>query len=156
MDLHLAGKTAVVTGGSRGIGLEIVRTLLAEGMHVVSGSRTVTAALKETDAMAVTVDLSTSDGSAHLIAAAVSALGGIDLVVNNVGVGDTNDVIQGALRNLVDLPTRPGSTPSRSTSTAPCGPVVPPSPASSSVTAPSSTFHLPVLVWSAPDRSTTT
>jgi NAD(P)-dependent dehydrogenase (short-subunit alcohol dehydrogenase family) len=54
--------------------------------------------------MAVTVDLSTSDGSAHLIAAAVSALGGIDLVVNNVGVGDTNDVIQGALRNLVDLP----------------------------------------------------
>ena len=41
MDLQLSGKTAVVTGGSKGIGLAIVRTLLAEGMKVVTGSRSV-------------------------------------------------------------------------------------------------------------------
>ena len=44
MDLGLSGKTAVVTGGSKGIGLATVRTLLAEGMRVVTGSRTVTPA----------------------------------------------------------------------------------------------------------------
>jgi NAD(P)-dependent dehydrogenase (short-subunit alcohol dehydrogenase family) len=104
VDLQLTGKTAVVTGGSRGIGLEIVRTLLAEGMRVVSGSRTVTAALKHTGAVAITVDLSSPEGPADLIAAAVAELGGIDLVVNNVGVGDTGDVIQGALNDLIDLP----------------------------------------------------
>lgn len=48
MDLQLTGKTAVVTGGSKGIGLALVRTLLAEGMRVVTGSRTITAELKET------------------------------------------------------------------------------------------------------------
>jgi hypothetical protein len=48
MELELSGKTAVVTGGSKGIGLATVRTLLAEGMRVVTGSRTVTPALAET------------------------------------------------------------------------------------------------------------
>jgi len=57
MDLQLSGKTAVVTGGSKGIGLAVVRALLSEGMRVVTGSRTVTAELKETDAIPVTVDL---------------------------------------------------------------------------------------------------
>ena len=45
MDLHLSGKTAVVTGGSKGIGLAVVRTLLAEGMRVVSASRSLTSGL---------------------------------------------------------------------------------------------------------------
>jgi len=39
MDLGLAGKTAVVTGASRGIGLAIVRALAAGGAHVVAGSQ---------------------------------------------------------------------------------------------------------------------
>jgi NAD(P)-dependent dehydrogenase (short-subunit alcohol dehydrogenase family) len=56
MELELSGKTAVVTGGSKGIGLATVRTLLAEGMRVVTGSRTVTPALAETAAVPVTVD----------------------------------------------------------------------------------------------------
>ncbi|MFI6602691.1 SDR family NAD(P)-dependent oxidoreductase [Nonomuraea sp. NPDC050536] len=104
MDLHLTGKTAVVTGGSKGIGLALVRTLLAEGMRVVTGSRTITAELKETEAVPVTVDLATAGGPAELIDRAVGVLGGIDLLVNNVGVGDTDDFAKGARFNLLELP----------------------------------------------------
>ena len=65
MDLNLSGKTAVITGGSKGIGLEIVRTLLAEGMNVVSGSRRLTPELSATQAVHVAVDLTTPDGPAE-------------------------------------------------------------------------------------------
>lgn len=104
MDLQLAGKTAVVTGGSKGIGLEVVRQLLAEGVRVVSGSRTITPGLKETDALAVTVDLSTPDGPARLIDAALTEYGGVDVLVNNVGIGDSETFAEGALRDLTELP----------------------------------------------------
>jgi NAD(P)-dependent dehydrogenase (short-subunit alcohol dehydrogenase family) len=104
VELQLTGKTAVVTGGSKGIGLEITRTLLEEGMRVVTGSRTITPELKDTTATAVTVDLSTPAGAIALVDAALLEFGAIDLLVNNVGVGDTNDVIQGAVHDLIDLP----------------------------------------------------
>jgi NAD(P)-dependent dehydrogenase (short-subunit alcohol dehydrogenase family) len=104
MELDLSGRTAVVTGGSKGIGLAVVRTLLAEGMRVMTGSRTITAELRATAAVPIAVDLSTSDGPGELIARAVAEFGGIDVLVNNVGIGDTADVAQGALRNLAELP----------------------------------------------------
>ena len=106
MDLDLAGKTAVVTGGSKGIGLAVVRALLAEGARVVTGSRTITADVKETAAIPVTVDLSTPDGPNELIERAVAALGGIDILVNNVGIGDHRDLVDGAVAGLLDLPDR--------------------------------------------------
>ena len=40
MDLYLAGKTAVVTGASKGIGFAVTTALVAAGAHVVAGSRT--------------------------------------------------------------------------------------------------------------------
>jgi 3-oxoacyl-ACP reductase-like protein len=43
MDLELAGKSAVVTGASKGIGLAVVRELAAEGGNVVAGARNVDA-----------------------------------------------------------------------------------------------------------------
>jgi NAD(P)-dependent dehydrogenase (short-subunit alcohol dehydrogenase family) len=104
MELNLAGKTAVVTGGSKGIGLATVRALLAEGMRVVSGSRTITSGLAETEAVAVTVDLATPDGPAQLIDRALAELGGIDVLVNNVGIGDPDDINKGLLLNVVELP----------------------------------------------------
>ncbi|KAB8174256.1 SDR family oxidoreductase [Microbispora catharanthi] len=104
MNLHLLGKKAVVTGGSKGIGLAIVRLLAEEGVEVVSASRTVTPELKETGAVPIVVDLSTEHGPAELIDRAIAALGGIDLLVNNVGIGDTDDIIQGARHSVLDLP----------------------------------------------------
>ena len=89
MDLHLAGRTAVVTGASRGIGLAITRALVEEGATVVSGALT---GSPELDALAagghvhpVAVDLTTPEGPGTLIETAVALAGGIDLLVNNVG-----------------------------------------------------------------------
>lgn len=104
MNLQLADKTAVVTGGSRGTGLAIVQALLAEGMRVVTGSRRLTAELEETDAVHVPVDLATSDGATVLISQALAELGGIDVLINNVGIGDTDDLVKGALLDLRELP----------------------------------------------------
>jgi NAD(P)-dependent dehydrogenase (short-subunit alcohol dehydrogenase family) len=104
VDLKLAGKTAVVTGGSKGIGLDVVRVLIEEGAKVVSGSRTITPELKETGAYAVTVDLSTPDGPQRLIDEAVEHFGGIDVLINNVGIGDSDTLVDGATQTLLTLP----------------------------------------------------
>ncbi len=86
MDLHLAGRTAVVTGASKGIGLAITRALADEGATVVAGALRGSAELDDlartADVHPVSVDLSTPTGPAELIAAAPD---GIDVLVNNVG-----------------------------------------------------------------------
>lgn len=89
MNLNLATKTAVVTGASRGIGLSTVRTLIDEGVRVVGAARAITPELKDTGAFAVSADLSTAHGVSALIDNALVELGGIDLLVNNVGGGDS-------------------------------------------------------------------
>ncbi|MFI0447223.1 oxidoreductase [Actinomadura sp. 6N118] len=91
MDMALKGRTAVVTGASRGIGLAIVTALIGEGMRVVAGARTVTAELTATGAVCVPADLSTPEGPVELVARAAGEVGGIDLLVNNVGGGDSGE-----------------------------------------------------------------
>jgi NAD(P)-dependent dehydrogenase (short-subunit alcohol dehydrogenase family) len=103
MDLGLQDKVAVVTGGSRGIGLATVRLLCDEGMHVMAGSRRSTPELEATPAAHLPVDLTTADGPARLVAAAVERFGGVDLLVNNVGVGDAEDQIRGVVEDLITL-----------------------------------------------------
>jgi NAD(P)-dependent dehydrogenase (short-subunit alcohol dehydrogenase family) len=97
VDLHLDGKSAVVTGASKGIGLAITRALVAEGVTVVTGSRdtggdltdlAAAPATGDTRRAAVhplTVDLTAPDGPARLIEHAVATSGGLDILVNNVG-----------------------------------------------------------------------
>src|SRR5688572_15284472 len=77
MELGLTGKLAVVTGASRGIGAAVMEALGAEGARVVGGSRS----------GPVEVDLSTPEGPGYLIERAVADIGGIDILVNNVGHG---------------------------------------------------------------------
>lgn len=86
MDLHLSGKHAVVTGASRGIGLAIVRALLAEGAEVTGVAR---AGTPETQALQdeggfrmIEADLSADDG---ILAAVAQVEGDVDILVNNVG-----------------------------------------------------------------------
>jgi NAD(P)-dependent dehydrogenase (short-subunit alcohol dehydrogenase family) len=86
MNLNISGMQALVTGGSRGIGLAVTRALVAEGARVVVGSREMSADLetltKQEDVRAVMVDLSHPDGPARLVAEAGDQ---IDILVNNVG-----------------------------------------------------------------------
>ncbi|MEV5976349.1 SDR family NAD(P)-dependent oxidoreductase [Streptomyces sp. NPDC052114] len=102
MDLQLTGKTAVVTGASRGIGLATVSALMDEGMRVVAAARTITPELKATGATGISVDLSAADAPARLIAQAEEALGGLDLLVNNVGGGDTGEGWAGGFLTFTD------------------------------------------------------
>jgi NAD(P)-dependent dehydrogenase (short-subunit alcohol dehydrogenase family) len=86
MDLGLDGRTAIVSGASRGIGLAVTRGLVAEGVHVTAGARKSSAELDEMAGTGmvrvVQVDLAEPDGPARLVAAAGDR---IDILVNNVG-----------------------------------------------------------------------
>jgi NAD(P)-dependent dehydrogenase (short-subunit alcohol dehydrogenase family) len=81
MDLGLEGKTAVVTGASKGIGLAIVRALAEEGARVYAGARTIDSLEGIDDVTPVAVDLATPEGPAELVARA----GQVDILVNNMG-----------------------------------------------------------------------
>ncbi|MEV4604339.1 SDR family oxidoreductase [Amycolatopsis sp. NPDC049253] len=85
MDLLLRGKTALVTGASRGIGLAVTRALVEEGVQVVAAARNVDGDLKELPVETVAVDLGTPDGAARVVEEAMVRVGGIDVLVNNVG-----------------------------------------------------------------------
>lgn len=88
MDLQLSGRTAVVTGASKGIGLATTRTLLGEGANVVAVSRTATAELDALTGPAllhVPADLMDPEAPAQAVARAVEAFGGLDILVNNAG-----------------------------------------------------------------------
>jgi 3-oxoacyl-[acyl-carrier protein] reductase len=88
LDLGLTDRRALVTGGSRGIGREIARTLAAEGARVAvvargeEGLRSVEAELGVTG---IAADLTGEKGCAAAFAAAERALGGVDVLVNNLG-----------------------------------------------------------------------
>ena len=98
MDLGLAGKVAIVTGSSRGLGLAAAHALIAEGAHLVvcaRGEDALTHAAGELKKFAVSgarvvpvaADVSTEAGNQKVIDAAVKEFGRIDVLVNNVGLG---------------------------------------------------------------------
>lgn len=102
MELGISGKTAIVTGASRGIGLAVTRTLAAEGVRVVGAARTITPDLEQVAAVAVSADLSTRDGAMALVEQATAAVGGIDFLVNNVGAGDPDTLSLGGFLEVDD------------------------------------------------------
>ena len=93
MDLGLARKVAVVTGGSRGLGFHSARALAAEGARLAICARGETAleaaaaALRAEGAevLAVACDVAAEGGAAELIEAVRERYGALDVLVNNVG-----------------------------------------------------------------------
>jgi NAD(P)-dependent dehydrogenase (short-subunit alcohol dehydrogenase family) len=89
----LSGKTALVTGGSRGLGLQIAEALGEQGAKIVLSARKqaeldeAVAHLKQRgiEASAVAADLSQETAIATLTAEAINRLGHIDILVNNAG-----------------------------------------------------------------------
>jgi NAD(P)-dependent dehydrogenase (short-subunit alcohol dehydrogenase family) len=85
MDLKLAGKIAVVTAASKGIGLAIVRSLVEEGARVVAGARDVHVLEGMQGVTPVAVDLAAPDGPGRLVQRAIDDHGRVDVLVNNMG-----------------------------------------------------------------------
>ena len=108
MDLGLRDRVAIVTGSSRGLGLAIARALASEGCLVCLCGRTESTleqarrevavrAVGAERVIAIAADVSEPGGAKSVIDGAVAAFGGIDILVNNVGLArgativDTSD-----------------------------------------------------------------
>src|SRR4029077_5054422 len=100
MDLHLKDKTALVTGSTAGIGLEIARKLAIEGARVIVTGRN-QAKLDQAvesirtaggaDISGVLADPSTATGAAALVQAAPQ----VDILINNLGIYE--------IKNFIDI-----------------------------------------------------
>ena len=99
--MALNGKVAFVTGGSRGIGLAIARALIAEGAQVAITGKSaahLSSARPEIERAGpgkvetLQADVRSYTDIERAIAAAVSRFGGLDIVINNAGVGIFADV----------------------------------------------------------------
>ena len=98
MDLGLSGKIAIVTGSTRGLGFASAKALLAEGCNVTicaRGEEGIAAAVMELRSaipdggsrlLAIQADVSTDKGVADVILRTVETFGGLDILVNNVGL----------------------------------------------------------------------
>ena len=91
----LSGKVAIVTGGARGIGEALVRTLCREGAACLftyvsssSSAETLAQEIRESGGKAVPVmlDVRDYDGARRLVTQAKEDFGGIDILINNAGI----------------------------------------------------------------------
>lgn len=127
MDLGLRDKVAIVTGSSRGLGLASARALAAEGCRVTLCARTestLRAAAAEIAALAgspdrvhvVAADVSTAAGVRSVIDGTVATFGGIDVLVNSVGLargGGITDTDDGQWQEAIDHTLLPAIRASR-------------------------------------------
>lgn len=102
MDLGLSGKTAVVTGGSTGIGLATARALAREGVRVVLCARDremVQARAREISAefgvevRGVAADVTRPDDLARLVEEVESTFGSADILISNAGEGTVETIL---------------------------------------------------------------
>ena len=98
----LAGQVAIVTGGSRGIGLAIARALVREGVQVAITGRSashLSAARPKIEGSGpgavetLQADVRRYDEVQRAIDATVARFGGLDILINNAGIGIFSDVL---------------------------------------------------------------
>src|SRR5687768_10505468 len=104
MNLHLTDKVALVTGSSRGLGLASAHALAAEGARVCLCARgaealaQAAADVRRVSAadrvISVTGDLATDSGIRTVVARTIEAFGGIDILVNNIGLGGGGGLLE--------------------------------------------------------------
>src|SRR5215467_91284 len=102
MDKRLNGKTAIITGASRGIGRAIARRLAAEGAQVVLCARDSDLLREgitqiETDgggAIGIPLDLRTPDAARRVVDFTVNTYDRIDILVNNAGATKRGDFLE--------------------------------------------------------------
>jgi len=94
MQLNLSGKTALVTGSSKGIGLAIAETLLAEGCKVALNGRSSDQLNKATNqlqgSIGVIGDMTEPNEAKKIVADVISSFGKLDILVCNVGSGKSS------------------------------------------------------------------
>lgn len=93
---QLSGKTALITGGARGIGAAIARAYLREGAKVMLADLSEAAVQKaaaDMGVMAVQMDVTRQDSIDAGVAHAVAQMGGLDILVNNAGVYDLGPIV---------------------------------------------------------------
>lgn len=100
--MKLAGKAAIVTGAGRNIGEEIAKLFAKEGARVAvvdmdEGRANAVADMIKADggdAVAVVCDVADPADISKMVSATVAALGGIDILVNNVAISDNKDIFE--------------------------------------------------------------
>ena len=96
-------RSALVTGGSSGIGLAIARVLREEGFALTLAARTperLEAAAAELDALSVATDVRDEHACAHVVAAHLDEHGGLDMLVNSAGVGVAGGIEQQDVKRI--------------------------------------------------------
>jgi 3-oxoacyl-[acyl-carrier protein] reductase len=94
VNLELAGKACLVSGASRGIGRAIAQALAREGARIVAvarGAGDLEALQRDLECTTVVADVATADGASKAVDEAVRALGGLDVVIANVGKSFARD-----------------------------------------------------------------
>ena len=115
MDLNISGKTALITGGSRGLGRQCAISLAREGVNVAICGRTVET-LNETvkeleshhvEAVGVVADVTDIESLIKFHDETVSRLGHVDILINNAGGHvsrqDINEVSLDDFKSTFDL-----------------------------------------------------
>ncbi len=96
-------RSALITGGSSGIGLAIARMLKEEGYALTLASRTaekVEAAAADLGATAIAADVSDPEDCSRVVEEHVAARGGLDVLVNSAGVGIAGRVEDAQLKHI--------------------------------------------------------
>jgi D-sorbitol dehydrogenase (acceptor) len=101
---RLAGKTAVITGAARGIGLAFAASYIAEGAKVAIADINLAAAEKAADgigAIALHLDVTDQSSIDACVAGAVGAMGHIDILINNAALFEADGIVD-VTRNSYD------------------------------------------------------